>query len=138
MMRAIRFATQLNFEVEDETLKAVSRNRERIKIVSAERVADELNKIIMAGQPGRGFIMLEETGLLEIIFPELARLKGVESVRGIAHKDNFYHTLKVLDQLAPHTDNLWLRWSALLHDIAKPATRRFVEGQGGPFMATTF
>ena len=133
MMRAIRFATQLNFEVEDETLKAVSRNRERIKIVSAERVADELNKIIMAGQPGRGFIMLEETGLLEIIFPELARLKGVESVRGIAHKDNFYHTLKVLDQLAPHTDNLWLRWSALLHDIAKPATRRFVEGQGWTF-----
>ncbi len=133
MMRAIRFATQLGFSIEDETLKAIARNRERIRIVSAERVADELNKIILSEAPGRGFLLLDETSLLEIVFPELARMKGVDSVRGIAHKDNFYHTLKVLDQLAPNSDNLWLRWAALLHDIAKPATRKFVEGQGWTF-----
>ena len=133
MMRAVRFATQLGFEIEDETLKAIAKNRERIKIVSGERVAEELHKIIMAESPGKGFILLEETGLLEIVFPELARLKGVESVRGISHKDNFYHTLKVLDQLAPRSENLWLRWAALLHDIAKPATRKFIEGQGWTF-----
>ncbi len=138
MMRAIRFATQLEFSVYDETLVAIARNKERIKIVSGERIATELNKIILSAQPSRGFILLEETGLLEIIFPELARMKGVDSVRGIAHKDNFYHTLKVLDQIAPYTDNLWLRWAALLHDIAKPVTRKFVEGQGWTFYSHNF
>ncbi len=133
MMRAVRFATQLGFDIEDETLKSIARNRERIRIVSGERIAEEFHKIIMAASPGRGFILLEETGLLEIVFPELAGLKGVESVRGISHKDNFFHTLKVLDQLAPLSDNLWLRWAALLHDIAKPATRKFIEGQGWTF-----
>lgn len=133
MMRAVRFATQLGFQIEDETLKAIARNRERIRIVSRERIAEELHKIILAESPGSGFITLEDTGLLQIVFPELARLKGVESVRGISHKDNFYHTLKVLDQLATRSDNLWLRWAALLHDIAKPATRKFIEGQGWTF-----
>lgn len=133
MMRGIRFATQLGFTVHDETLQAIAANKERIRIISGERVAEELNKIILSPQPSVGFILLEETGLLDIIFPELARMKGVDSVRGNAHKDNFYHTLKVLDQLAPHSDNLWLRWSALLHDIAKPATKKFIEGQGWTF-----
>ena len=113
MMRGIRFAAQLGFSVYDETLVAIARNKERIRIISAERVAEELNKIILSPKPSVGFILLEETGLLEIVFPELARMKGVEAVRGNAHKDNFYHTLKVLDQLVPYSDNLWLRWSAL-------------------------
>jgi poly(A) polymerase len=138
MMRAVRFAAQLGFTIHDDTLLAISRNRERIKIISGERIAEELNKIILSGKPSLGFILLEETGLLQIIFPELARMKGVDSVRGIAHKDNFYHTLKVLDKLAPHTDSLWLRWSALLHDIAKPATKKFVEGQGWTFYSHNF
>jgi poly(A) polymerase len=138
MMRAIRFATQLGFTIHDETLMSISRNKERIKIISGERIAEELNKIILSGKPSVGFILMEETGLLEIVFPELARMKGVDSVRGIAHKDNFYHTLKVLDKLAPHTDSLWLRWSALLHDIAKPATKKFVEGQGWTFYSHNF
>lgn len=138
MMRAIRFATQLHFEIEDETLKAISQNKERIKIVSAERIIDELNKTIMADKPSRGFKLLEETGLLQIIFPELQNMKGIDKVKGIAHKDNFYHTLEVLDRIAPNTDNLWLRWSAILHDIAKPATKKFVEGQGWTFYAHNF
>jgi poly(A) polymerase len=138
MMRAIRFATQLGFSIHDVTLQAVSRNKERIKIISGERIAEEINKIILSAKPSIGLILLEETGLLEIIFPELARMKGVDSVRGIAHKDNFYHTLMVLDKLAPHTDSLWLRWSALLHDIAKPATKKFVEGQGWTFYSHNF
>jgi poly(A) polymerase len=133
MMRGIRFAAQLGFIVQDETLQAIAANKERIKIISGERIAEELNKIILSPQPSLGFILLEETGLLEIIFPELAGMKGVDSVRGNAHKDNFYHTLKVLDQLAPHSDNLWLRWSALLHDIAKPVTKKFIDGQGWTF-----
>jgi len=133
MMRGIRFAAQLGFSIDEETLKAVARNKERIRIISGERVAEEMNKIILSPRPSVGFILLEETGLLEIVFPELARMKGVDAVRGNAHKDNFYHTLKVLDQLAPFTDNLWLRWSALLHDIAKPATKKFIEGQGWTF-----
>jgi poly(A) polymerase len=133
MMRGIRFAAQLGFTVQDETLQAISANKERIKIISGERVAEELNKIILSPQPSLGFILLEETGLLDIIFPELARMKGVDSVRGNAHKDNFFHTLKVLDQLAPHSGNLWLRWSALLHDIAKPVTKKFIDGQGWTF-----
>ncbi len=133
MMRAIRFATQLGFSISDETLIAIARNKERIKIVSVERVVEELNKIIMTDQPSHGFILLDETGLLELIFPELARLKGVETCNGITHKDNFYHTLRVLDQLAPRSGNLWLRWAALLHDIAKPATKKFIDGQGWTF-----
>jgi poly(A) polymerase len=138
MMRAIRFASQLGFTIHDETLTAISGNKERIKIISGERIAEELNRIILSQTPSVGFILLEETGLLEIIFPELARMKGVDSVRGIAHKDNFYHTLKVLDKLAPYSDSLWLRWSALLHDIAKPATKKFVEGQGWTFYSHNF
>lgn len=133
MMRAIRFATQLQFTISDETLQAIARNRKRLSIVSGERIAEELNKIIMALKPSTGFLLLDETGLLEMIFPELVRLKGVEIVGGVGHKDNFYHTLKVLDQLAPHSEDLWLRWAALLHDIAKPATRKFVDGQGWTF-----
>lgn len=138
IMRAIRFATQLNFQIEDATLQAIARNRDRINIVSAERVIDELNKIILAPKPSIGFRLLEETGLLRIIFPELQQMKGVDQVEGIGHKDNFYHTIEVLDRIVPNTDNLWLRWSALLHDIAKPATKKYVEGQGWTFHAHNF
>nr|WP_319511627.1 HD domain-containing protein [uncultured Draconibacterium sp.] len=138
IMRAIRFATQLDFEIEDKTLEAIARNKDRIKIVSAERIIEELNKIIMAPKPSKGFRLLEETGLLAIIFPELQRMKGVDKVNGIGHKDNFYHTIEVLDRLVPNSDNLWLRWSALLHDIAKPKTKRFVEDLGWTFHAHNF
>jgi poly(A) polymerase len=138
MMRAIRFATQLRFSIEDNTLISISRNKERIGIVSPERIIEEINKIIMSPKPSVGFKLLEETGLLKLVFPELERMKGVDSVKGIGHKDNFYHTLKVLDQLSPVSDNLWLRWAALLHDIAKPATKKFVEGIGWTFYAHNF
>jgi poly(A) polymerase len=138
MMRAIRFATQLEFEIHDETLLSIARNKERIQIISRERISEELNKIILSGKPSRGFLLLDETGLLEIILPELTRMKGVDAVKGIAHKDNFYHTLKVLDRIVPYTDDLWLRWSALLHDIAKPVTKKYVEGQGWTFYSHNF
>jgi len=138
MMRAIRFSSQLGFEIEVETLRAIAANRERIKIVSTERISDELNKIMLSAKPSVGFKLLEETGILELIFPELQQLKGVDVVKGIGHKDNFYHTLEVLDRIVPHTDNLWLRWSALLHDIAKPGTKKFIEGQGWTFHAHNF
>lgn len=138
MMRAIRFAAQLGFTIEDMTFIAISRNKQRIEIVSPERITEELNKIILSAKPSTGFILLEESGLLKIIFPELDRMKGVDSVNGVAHKDNFYHTLKVLDQLAPKSEDLWLRWSALLHDIAKPVTKKFVEGTGWTFYAHNF
>ena len=138
MMRAIRFSTQLNFRIEEKTFRAIAENRERIRIVSAERISDELNKIILAEQPSIGFKLLEVTGLLEIIFPELQNLKGIDVINKIGHKDNFYHTLEVLDRLAPNSENLWLRWSAVLHDIAKPATKKYVEGQGWTFHAHNF
>lgn len=138
MMRAIRFSTQLEFEIEVKTLQAIAANKKRIKIVSTERIVDELNKIIMSPKPSSGFRILDETGLLEIILPELFQMKGIEIFNGIAHKDNFYHTLEVLDRIAPNTDNLWLRWSALLHDIAKPLTKKFIVGQGWTFHSHNF
>ena len=113
MMRCIRFATQLNFYIDDDTFESLCRNRERINIISRERIADELNKIILSPVPSKGFIDLERSGLLSLIFPELAALQGVETRNGRSHKDNFYHTLEVLDNISKKTDNLWLRWAAL-------------------------
>jgi len=133
MMRAIRFASQLGFDIYPDTFDAIRRNRERISIISMERVTDELNKIILSPKPSVGFILLEKTGLLDLIFPELTALKGAETKDGVGHKDNFYHTLIVLDNMAKQSDNLWLRWSALLHDIAKPVTKRWDPKQGWTF-----
>lgn len=133
MMRAIRFSTQLDFTIEPNTLRAVSQYKERIKIVSMERVCIELNKIICAATPSVGFKLLYDTGLLHVIFPEMTALQGVEKRQGKAHKDNFYHTLEVLDNLSRTTGNLWLRWAAILHDIAKPATKRFEPEHGWTF-----
>jgi poly(A) polymerase len=133
MMRAIRFASQLHFTIEKKALKAISTNAERIKIVSIERITDELNKIILSAKPSVGFKLLFDTGLLQIIFPQMCLLQGVEYINGKGHKDNFYHTLEVLDNVAKNSDDLWLRWAAILHDIAKPATKRFEEDQGWTF-----
>ena len=133
MMRCIRFATQLNFYIDDDTFEALSRNKERINIISRERIADELNKIISSPIPSKGFIELDRCGLLSLIFPELDALQGVEIKNGRAHKDNFYHTLEVLDNISQHTNNLWLRWAALLHDIAKPRTKRWEPKIGWTF-----
>lgn len=133
MMRAIRFASQLNFRIEPASFESISKNAERISIVSKERIADELNKIVLSPKPSVGFKLLFDTGLLSIIFPEMAALHGVDYVEGKGHKDNFYHTLQVLDNLSENTDDLWLRWSAIMHDIAKPATKRFEAGHGWTF-----
>jgi poly(A) polymerase len=133
MMRAIRFAAQLNFTIEKDSLDAISRNKERIEIVSKERIADELNKMILAPQPSLAFKLLFNTGVLHLIFPEMVKLQGTETINGLSHKDNFYHTLEVLDNVAQKSDDLWLRWAAILHDIAKPATKRFEEDKGFTF-----
>ena len=133
MMRCIRFATQLNFYIDDETFESLCRNKERIEIISKERIADELNKIVASPIPSKGFIDLERSGLLALIFPEMAALQGVETMNGRAHKDNFYHTLEVLDNVAKQTDNLWLRWAAILHDIGKPRSKRWEPRIGWTF-----
>ena len=133
MMRAVRFASQLGFFIDPDTFDAIERNKERISIISKERIVDELNKIVLSPKPSVGFDLLERCGLLPLIFPELCALKGVETKEGIGHKDNFAHTLMVLDRLSKTSDNLWLRWSALFHDIAKPATKRFDPRLGWTF-----
>lgn len=133
MMRCIRFATQLNFIIEDETFDAIERMADRIKIVSGERIKDELNKIMMSPTPSKGFVDLQRSGLLNIIFPELAALDIVETKNGRAHKNNFYHTLEVLDNVSRHSDNLWLRWGALMHDIGKPKSKRWDPAIGWTF-----
>lgn len=131
MMRGIRFSTQLGFEILPETFDAIKRNANRIKIISTERINDELNKILLSPKPSIGFNLLFDTGLLEIIFPELAAMHGVSVQEGKAHKDNFYHTLMVVDNLSSESDDLWTRWAALLHDIGKPSTKRFIAKEGG-------
>ena len=133
MMRAIRFATQLNFKIEKETFQAIKDHAERIKIVSGERIIDEINKIVMTDKPSIGFDLLYKSGLLKIIFPQMIALVGAEFIDGKGHKDNFYHTLQVLDNITPNTNDLWLRWAAILHDIAKPVTKKFEEGHGWTF-----
>ncbi len=138
MLRAIRFATQLDFEIEKESLLAITRNSERIKIITNERIVVEINKILESKVPSKGFLLLEKTGLLKYILPELTALKGIDEVEGQTHKDNFYHTLEVVDNIAKHTDDVWLRWAALLHDIGKAPTKRFHKKTGWTFHAHEF
>ncbi|MCT4622810.1 MAG: CCA tRNA nucleotidyltransferase [Schleiferiaceae bacterium] len=138
MMRAIRFATQLDFYIEQQSFDAIRENKERIKIISKERIADELNKIMAAPKPSKGFNLLYKSGLLELILPELVKLQGVEEVEGQLHKDNFYHTLEVVDNISANSENVWLRWAGLLHDIAKPKTKRFIKGTGWTFHGHEF
>jgi poly(A) polymerase len=133
MMRAIRFANQLNFIIEENTFESIKKNAERIRIVSAERIVTELNKIILCSQPSKGFNLLDKSGLLKIIMPAVENLKGVDTIEGKAHKDNFHHSIKVLDNISKKTDNLWLRWAALLHDIAKPITKKYSPESGWSF-----
>ncbi|SIN66790.1 CCA tRNA nucleotidyltransferase [Chitinophaga niabensis] len=133
MMRAIRFASQLHFTIVPETLQAIRENADRIKIITQERITDELNKIMLSSKPSVGLDLLYQTGLLKIIFPQMVDLAGVEMQEGKGHKDNFYHTLQVIDNISRNTKDLWLRWAALLHDIGKPATKRFEEGHGWTF-----
>jgi poly(A) polymerase len=133
MMRAIRFATQLQFHIHPETFRAIREHASRIGIISRERITDELNKIVMSQKPSIGFKLLFDSGLLHFIFPQMVALAGAEYIDGLGHKDNFYHTLQVLDHVADRSQNLWLRWAAILHDIAKPATKRFEEGHGWTF-----
>jgi putative nucleotidyltransferase with HDIG domain len=133
MMRAVRFASQLNFDIWPDTFDAIRNMRDRIDIISKERVTEELNKIILSSTPSYGFLLLDACGLLDLIFPEFVLLKGAEQIDGKGHKDNFYHTLKVLDNVAGMSTDLWLRWAAVLHDIAKPATKRFEQGHGWTF-----
>ncbi len=138
MMRAIRFATQLNFKIEEASLSAIGKNSDRLKIITRERIVDELNKILSSPKPSIGFLLLEKTKLLPQILPELIALKGVEEVEGQKHKDNFYHTFEVVDNIAKHTDDVWLRWAALLHDIGKAPTKRFSKKVGWTFHSHEF
>jgi putative nucleotidyltransferase with HDIG domain len=133
MLRGIRFAAQLGFTIHPATFQAICSQKERIKIVSRERIADEINKMIMSTKPSMGFDLMYKSGILEIIFPQMVALAGAEYIDGHGHKDNFYHTLQVLDNISEHTDNLWLRWAAILHDIGKPLTKRLEDGTGWTF-----
>ena len=138
MMRAVRFATQLGYSIADETFDAIVRNRNRIEIISKERIADELHKIILSPRPSFGFMLLDQSGLLELIFPELAALRGVEKRGNHGHKEIFMHSVKVLDNICPYSKNLWLRWAALVHDIGKPAVKRYLPGEGWTFHGHEF
>jgi tRNA nucleotidyltransferase (CCA-adding enzyme) len=138
MLRGIRFATQLNFEIETESLTAIESNKERINIISGERIVDELNKILSTDKPSIGFLHLFKTGLLDIIIPELTALNNVEEIEGHTHKNNFYHTLEVVDNICPNTNDVWLRWAALLHDIGKAPTKKFSKKQGWTFHGHEF